>query len=86
MYRLSDKIIGVGCLVVVKTIDGGQRTFQIVDRKESVGTDEDGTIRITPDSPFGQALIGRKVDADIHVVLPNGKTLDGKVVAIHDPK
>lgn len=62
--------VDVGCLVTVET-KFGNRIYQIVNSHESDLTNG----KISYYSPVGKALIGKRVNDEIEVVTPNGKTV-----------
>jgi transcription elongation factor GreB len=60
-----------GCYVTVEDEDGGQRRYRIV------GPDEWNASRgeISMNSPIGAALLGKRLDDEVEVETPNGKTV-----------
>lgn len=70
--KVSDKTDGVvvGAKVTVR-VNGGQKAFDIVGEWEA----DPMAQKISPDSPLGRALIGRKVGETVEVEAPVGKIL-----------
>lgn len=70
-------VVAFGTWVTFEDDDGKQTCYQLV------GADEFDvpTGRISIDSPFGKALIGRKVDDEVVVMRPAGR-LDITIIAI----
>jgi transcription elongation factor GreA len=62
-------VVDVGCLVTVET-KFGNRTYQIVNSHESNLAHG----KISYNSPVGRSLIGKRVNDEVEVSTPNGKT------------
>ena len=58
----------VGSRVTVRCVDGEQETYELV----APGETEARLRRISPDSPFGAALLGRRAGEVAHVLAPAG--------------
>jgi len=69
-----------GATVQLEDADGREHQYRIV------GPDEFDPARgwISIDSPLARALLGKRVDDEVQVVLPAGKTSYG-IVAVHYP-
>lgn len=80
---LTDKIT-LGSLVQLATEVEHQQWFFIAPSAGGYRTTIDGqhyTV-VTPQSPMGNALIGKQIDDDIEVLLGNSKLIDDIVVVI----
>src|SRR3990167_10290401 len=62
-------MVDVGCLVTVET-KVGNTTYQIVNSHES----DIANGKISYYSPVGRALIGKRVNDEVEIVTPNGRT------------
>ena len=60
-------------------IDGDKMNFSLVGSAES--DPSEGLISI--ESPLGKALLGAKVSDTVHVAIPDGGTVDYKIIAIN---
>ena len=60
--KIADDVIGVGSTVYLVD-DDGDFTVKIVSEKADIHRDE-----ISPDSPLGKALIGRRVGEEVRIV------------------
>ena len=58
----------VGSRVTVRCVDGEQETYELVAPGEAEGR----LRRISPDSPFGAALLGRRAGEVVYVLAPAG--------------
>ncbi|MEK7522666.1 MAG: transcription elongation factor GreA [Patescibacteria group bacterium] len=63
-------MVDVGCLVTVETKTGSQ-IYQIVNSHES----DIANGKISYYSPVGRALIGKRVNDEVEISTPNGKTI-----------
>src|SRR3989338_5735534 len=63
-------VVDVGCLVTVETKTGNQ-TYQIVNSHES----DIANGKISYYSPVGRTLVGKKVNDEVEISTPNGKTV-----------
>lgn len=72
-----DKVT-VGAHVTIKEADYPPETYHLVGRKES--DPQDG--KISHESPIGKALVGHKVGDLVDVQLPNGSTIQLKILKI----
>ncbi|MCC2632046.1 MAG: greA [Patescibacteria group bacterium] len=70
--------VGMGDKVEVE-IDGDKMNFSLVGSAES--DPAEGLISI--ESPLGQALLGSKVSDTVKVSIPDGGTVDYKIIAIN---
>ncbi len=76
---ISDTGVSLGSEVVVEDKElGGKETYRIVGSQEA----DPMNGRISEDSPFGKALLGREVGEDVEVDAPMG-VLRYKVLEIH---
>lgn len=71
----DDEPIGLSAVVGVEDEDGDSATYFIVPAAggETVQVDGGSFQSLTPASPLGQALIGRRVDDDVEIELRAGK-------------
>lgn len=77
--RKSDKVV-LGSRVELKDAESGEvHTYQIVGSAEA----DPGQMKISNESPVGQAIIGRKKGDSVPVSLPSGKVLEYTVLSIH---
>lgn len=67
-----------GCRVTVEDDDGETRVYRLVDKEES----DAKRGRISIQSPIGRALLGKRVEDYVEVVLPRG-TVGLEVVEVH---
>lgn len=70
-YRKGEPI-GLGALVEVEADEGGRTVFvaPVCGGEELTGPDGDGIIQVvTPASPFGRALMGKKVGSVVEVTV-----------------
>lgn len=68
--------IAIGHVVTVAFADGDEETFWLASREES----QHATIDVySPESPLGQAVLGKKVGDQTGFELPNGKTVEVKI-------
>ncbi len=68
--KLSKEAVFFGCTVVLENIDTGEEvTYQLVGPEES--NIKEG--RISVNSPLGQAMLGKKLGAEIAIQVPAGK-------------
>ncbi len=72
----TDKV-KIGCVVDVKT-NGIKNTFHIVGANEA----DPANGYISNESPLGSEMLGRKKGEVAEVVLPNGKIMAHKIIAI----
>ena len=71
--------VAVGCRVCVLDLDtGDEETYAVVGSQEA----DPLASRISDESPFGQALVGRQAGDEIQVEVPAG-VLRYRVVSIH---
>lgn len=63
------KIVAVGCEVAV-TIEGETATY-VVGRQYG-GSEENGAVRISTESPLGRALLGKEAGDDFTYINPAG--------------
>jgi transcription elongation factor GreA len=77
--RKNDKVV-LGSKVELKDVESGEvHTYQIVGSAEA----DPGQMKISNESPVGQAIIGRKKGESVPVSLPSGKVLEYTVLSIH---
>lgn len=71
----DDDPIAVTALVDVETDDGDGSTFFVVPAAggETLVVDDTTIQAVTPASPLGHALLGRRVDDEVAVELPGGR-------------
>lgn len=68
--QISTEAVSTGCRVVVEDLDSGEREqYSIVGSQEANPME----YRISDESPFGQALIGKTVGDELTVDVPAGK-------------
>jgi transcription elongation factor GreA len=68
--QISTDTVCPGCRVVVEDLDSGEReTYTIVGSQEAKPTE----FRISDESPFGTALVGRAAGEELTVDVPVGK-------------
>jgi transcription elongation factor GreA len=68
--HISTDRVGPGCHVTVEDLDSGEReTFSIVGSQEANPAES----RISDESPFGQALVGKAAGEELTVDVPAGK-------------
>jgi transcription elongation GreA/GreB family factor len=70
-------VIGLGAVVEVEDGDAGRTFFvaPVCGGEELTGPDGDGIFQvITPSSPFGKALMGKKVGATVEVMIAGEPT------------
>lgn len=71
--------IAIGHVVTVRFADGDEETFWLASREEA----QHATIDVySPDSPLGQAVIGKRAGDDTGFELPNGKSVVVKIVEV----
>ena len=68
--------IAIGHVVTVEFADGDTERFWLVSREEAVHSTMDV---YSPDSPLGNAVIGKKQGDDSSFELPNGKEITIKI-------
>jgi transcription elongation factor GreA len=68
--QISTETVSPGCRVTVEDLDSGEREEYII-----VGSQEANPIefRISDESPFGQALVGKAAGEELTVSVPAGK-------------
>jgi transcription elongation factor GreA len=71
--------VSVGLVVTVKFSDGDSETFLLASREEAAHATVDV---ISPTSPLGDAVIGKKVGEQTSYVTPNGKEIALEIVAV----
>ena len=77
--QLSKKVVSIGSTVKVLDVEfNDEMEFRIVGTTEANSVDN----KISNVSPLGVALIGRKKNDIIHVVTPNGGTVEYKIISI----
>ena len=75
---LTTDAVGIGSHVLVETLNGGaQGSYQIVGSQEA----DPMNGRISEESPFGRALLGKKCGEEVLVSAPAG-TLHYRVLEI----
>jgi transcription elongation factor GreB len=67
-----------GCRVTVEDDEGETRVYRLVDKEES----DAKRGRISIQSPIGRALLGKRVEDCVEVVLPRG-TVDLEVIEVY---
>lgn len=67
-----------GCRVTVEDDEGETRVYRLVDKEES----DAKRGRISIQSPIGRALLGKRVEDDVEVVLPRG-TVGLEVIEVY---
>ena len=68
--QISTETVSPGCRVVVEDLDSGEKeTYTIVGSQEA----NPAAFRISDESPFGQALIGKSAGEELTVDVPAGK-------------
>ena len=83
----SDGIVKQGLLVTC-LLNGSETEFFLGSHEIFEGTKfeqqiEDGDLDVySPDSPIGQAILGKKVNEEVGYTAPNGKTITVKVVKL----
>ena len=71
--------IAIGHVVTVRFSDGDEETFWLASREES----QHATMDVySPDSPLGQAVLGKKAGDETGFELPNGKSVSVKIVEV----
>ena len=60
--------VGLGCTVVVEDANGKQTTYSITGSQEA----NPMLYRLSDDSPFGRAVVGKAIGDTFTVVAPNG--------------
>jgi transcription elongation GreA/GreB family factor len=71
----DDDAIALTALVDVESDDGDESTFFVVPAGggETIVVDDTTVQVVTPASPLGHALIGRRIDDEVAVELPGGR-------------
>lgn len=70
VQQISTDSVSTGCRVVTEDLDCGEReTYLIVGSQEANPME----MRISDESPFGQALMGKKSGDEVSVDVPAGK-------------
>ena len=69
--------VGLGCTVVVEDVGGKQTTYKITGSQEANPMEG----KISDDSPFGRAVVGKAAGEDFVVNAPNG-SFTMKVVSV----
>ena len=72
-------VVTLGSKVTVEE-DGLTDTYMVVNRAEA-GRDKSGGMRISTESPFGAALVGRRVGDEVKVSTPSGQ-ITLKILAV----
>ena len=71
--------IAIGHVVTVRFSDGDEETFWLASREES----QHATMDVySPESPLGQAVLGKKAGDETGFELPNGKSVSVKIVEV----
>ena len=71
--------ISIGHVVTVEFSDGDKETFWLASREEA----QHATMDVySPDSPLGQAVLGKKAGDETGFELPNGKTVSVKIIEV----
>jgi transcription elongation factor GreA len=76
--KKNDKV-SLGSKVELKDVESGEvHVYQVVGSAEA----DPGNMKISNESPVGQAIIGRKKGESVPVTLPSGRVLEYTVLAI----
>ena len=75
--NVSTDTVQIGCIIDVE-VKGAKNTFHIVGASEA----DPANGYISNESPIGEALLGCKKGEVAKVVLPNGRSMEYKIVAI----
>ncbi|MCL2579903.1 MAG: transcription elongation factor GreA [Oscillospiraceae bacterium] len=79
--QISTDTVSIGTTVTILDVEfDEQATYRITSPLEY--TREDDMETITDESPVGKALVGHKVGDEVRVTVPNGNTLQFKIIAI----
>jgi len=65
---LIKDVVQIGTNVILKTANGIQKNFDIVNVQDS----DPSQGKISNESPLGKALLGRKTGEKLKVIMPNG--------------
>ncbi|MGI5972051.1 MAG: transcription elongation factor GreA [Oscillospiraceae bacterium] len=77
-WDMTTDRVTIGCQVVVKNLDTGEEdTYKIVGSQEANPMEG----RISEESPFGKALVGKKAGEAVDIEVPDG-TLHYKIISI----
>ena len=79
--QISTDVVSIGTTVTILDVEfDEQTTYRITSPLEYTRDDDMETI--TDESPVGKALIGHKVGDEIQVTVPNGSTVQFKILDI----
>ena len=78
--EVEDGVAAVGRVVTVEFDDGEQETFLLGSREESLHSDHEV---LSPSSPLGAAVIGKRVGEDVTYALANGRSITVTVADVH---
>jgi transcription elongation factor GreA len=70
-----------GSTVTIEFPGGDQEKMYVASREEKAHTDLE---ICSPDSPLGKALLGKHAPATATYELPNGRTMEVKLIEVHD--
>jgi transcription elongation factor GreA len=70
-----------GSTVTIEFPGGDREKMYVASREEKAHTDLE---ICSPDSPLGKALFGKQAPATVSYELPNGRTMEVKLLAVHD--
>jgi transcription elongation factor GreA len=70
-----------GSTVTIEFPGGDQERMYVASREEKAHTDLE---ICSPDSPLGKALMGQVADSSVSYELPNGRTMQVRIVEVHD--
>ena len=79
--QISTDTVSIGTTVTILDVEFDEKTtYRISSPLEYVRDDDMETI--TDESPVGKALIGHKIGDEVHVTVPNGSTVQFKILDI----
>ena len=79
--QISTEVVSIGTTVTILDIEFDEETtYRVTSPLEYHHDDEMETI--TNESPVGQALMGHKVGDEVTVTVPNGSTVQYRILAI----
>jgi len=78
--QISTECVSIGTTVTILDIEFDEKTaYRIASPLEYISDDMEA---ITDESPVGKALMGHKVGDEVTVVVPNGSTVQYKILDI----
>lgn len=78
---VAEGCVGHGSTVTIEFPGGDKEKMYVASREEKAHTDLE---ICSPDSPLGQALMGKRAGEKAAYELPNGRSMEVKLVEVHD--